>query len=147
MIGSGRADLYSLELYSWVPSYPNGTPFSTVSHLLLPHAVGSFIICRAHWIGLISRVALDQLVFAPNAIALFFFVTGALEGHDLITTGTKLKQVYWDVLMSNYTIWPAVQLFNFYFIPLHYQSILVNTISVGWNAYLSRANERANKNQ
>ncbi len=98
-----------------------------------------------HGVGLIARVALDQLIFAPNAIGLFFFVTGALEGHNLSTTYTKLKNVYWDVLLSNYTLWPAVQLFNFYFIPLHYQSILVNTISVGWNAYLSRANARANK--
>ena len=93
--------------------------------------------------NLVTRVALDQLIFAPNSIILFFFVTGTLEGNSFKQTYDKLEKEYWNVLKANWTLWPTVQILNFQFIPLHYQSVLVNSISVGWNAYLSRANQRS----
>ena len=70
-------------------------------------------------------------------------ITGALEGQSLAENWEKLQLTYWDVLKTNYKVWPAIQLLNFYLVPMHYQSIVVNTVSVGWNAYLSHANKMA----
>ena len=47
--------------------------------------------------------------------------------------------------MNNYKLWPAVQLINFYSVPLNYQTAFVNVIGVGWNAYLSLENTRVNQ--
>ncbi|XP_075940344.1 mitochondrial inner membrane protein Mpv17 isoform X6 [Anarhichas minor] len=44
---------------------------------------------------------------------------------------------YPDALISNYYLWPAVQIANFYFIPLHYRLAVVQIVAVTWNSYLT----------
>ncbi|XP_072536052.1 mitochondrial inner membrane protein Mpv17 isoform X2 [Salminus brasiliensis] len=44
---------------------------------------------------------------------------------------------YMDALISNYYLWPAVQIANFYFIPLHHRLAVVQVVAVVWNSYLS----------
>jgi protein Mpv17 len=93
--------------------------------------------------GLFSKVALDQFVWSPVGIAFFFGMQGALQGISVDESFQKLKLVYWDVLKTNWTVWPAIQFINFYMVPVNYQSVVVNTVAIGWNAYLSRTNSRA----
>jgi protein Mpv17 len=69
-------------------------------------------------------------------------VTGTLEGNALQDSWQKLESQYWNALKANYYVWPAIQIVNFYLVPMHYQSILVNSVSVIWNAYLSQLNQR-----
>lgn len=45
--------------------------------------------------------------------------------------------------MANYKLWPAVQCFNFYLVPLNYQLLFLNVIAIGWTAFLSNANQKA----
>lgn len=53
------------------------------------------------------------------------------------TIKNDLKHKYTDILLTNYKIWPAVQLVNFYFVPLQGQVVLVQCVAILWNAYLS----------
>ncbi|OZJ02538.1 hypothetical protein BZG36_04143, partial [Bifiguratus adelaidae] len=92
--------------------------------------------------ALFTRVALDQILFAPCFIGTFFTVQGAMEGQSLPQITQRLREGYPDALKNNYKLWPMVQIVNFYLVPLNHRLMVVNTIALGWNTYLSLLNQR-----
>ncbi|TPX31979.1 hypothetical protein SmJEL517_g04812 [Synchytrium microbalum] len=88
----------------------------------------------------LTRVAADQLLFAPPFIAVFFTGTGILEQRSFEEIKSKLKFGYKDALLANWQTWPAFQAFNFYVVPPLYRSMAVSVVSTGWNSYLSWKN-------
>ncbi|CAJ0762527.1 20321_t:CDS:10 [Entrophospora sp. SA101] len=92
--------------------------------------------------GLLARVALDQMVFAPTFIAGFFLIQGILEGKTKLQLTRKLEKAYLPALLNSYKIWPIVQLINFRFVPLDHRLLVVNTVALGWNTYLSVTNNK-----
>ncbi len=87
--------------------------------------------------AILARVALDQGVFAPTFIGIFLSSMAVLEGSR---PQEKLEKNYKPALLTNYMIWPFVQLVNFKFVPLDHRVLFVNLISIGWNCYLSYLN-------
>lgn len=93
--------------------------------------------------GVIKKVACDQLLFAPNFLAIFLVTLGTVQGENYETVVCKLKRDYADVVIANYKLWPWVQLVNFYAVPLQYQVLLVQTVAIFWNSYLSWKTQQA----
>lgn len=60
-----------------------------------------------------------------------------MNGKNMETIKKDVGANYFDVLKTNYYIWPWVQLVNFYYIPLQYQVLLVQSVALFWNTYLS----------
>lgn len=40
-------------------------------------------------------------------------------------------------MITNWKIWPAAQIINFWFIPKQFQVLWVNIVGLFWNVYLS----------
>ncbi|KAM6965598.1 mitochondrial inner membrane protein Mpv17 [Aplochiton taeniatus] len=84
-----------------------------------------------------KKTLVDQVCFAPCFLGSFLAISGALNGLTVEQNVTKLKRDYTDALISNYYLWPAVQIANFYFVPLQHRLAVVQIVAVTWNSYLS----------
>ncbi|XP_053444641.1 protein Mpv17 isoform X2 [Nycticebus coucang] len=85
----------------------------------------------------LKKMLLDQGGFAPCFLGCFLPLVGAFNGLSAQDNWAKLQRDYPDALITNYYLWPAVQLANFYLIPLHYRLAVVQCVAVIWNSYLS----------
>ncbi|XP_053736373.1 protein Mpv17 [Synchiropus splendidus] len=85
----------------------------------------------------VKKMLVDQLGFAPCFLAAFLCASGALNGLTPEQNVAKLKRDYADALVSNYCLWPPVQIANFYFVPLQHRLAVVQIVAVIWNSYLT----------
>ncbi|XP_075234277.1 mitochondrial inner membrane protein MPV17 isoform X2 [Lycorma delicatula] len=85
----------------------------------------------------LKKIAVDQTLFAPCFIPVIMSSIAFTEGKSVEDIKWKLQSEYFNVLFTNYKIWPFIQLLNFYFVPLNYRVIFVQFVAVGWNTYLS----------
>lgn len=83
-----------------------------------------------------KKVVLDQLLFAPVSTFVFISTLNILQGNSLNIIERELNHKYKSILLTGYTIWPFVQIFNFYVVPLRHQVLVVQTVAVFWNTYL-----------
>nr|CAD7410186.1 unnamed protein product [Timema poppensis] len=88
-------------------------------------------------ITVVRKVLMDQIIAAPLLLAIVLTTITLLFGQDLAGVRAKFRQDYLAVLITNYQVWPFVQLANFYFVPLQYRVLLVQTVAIFWNTYLS----------
>ncbi|MXQ87714.1 hypothetical protein E5288_WYG018066 [Bos mutus] len=85
----------------------------------------------------LKKMLLDQGGFAPCFLGCFLPLVGTLNGLSAQDNWAKLQRDFPDALITNYYLWPAVQLANFYLVPLHYRLAVVQCVAVIWNSYLS----------
>lgn len=90
-----------------------------------------------------ARVVLDQTVFSPAFLGVFLVTMGYLDGHH--DPKAHVREHYWDLLKTNWMVWPAVQLTNFKFVPLDHRLTFANFVAIGWNCYLSYVNSHNKK--
>ncbi|XP_068928178.1 protein Mpv17 isoform X1 [Petaurus breviceps papuanus] len=85
----------------------------------------------------LKKMVVDQGVFAPCFFGCLLPLIGISNGLSVKDNWAKVRRDYLDVLITNYYVWPAVQLANFYLIPLIYRLAFVQCVAVFWNTYLS----------
>lgn len=88
----------------------------------------------------LQRVAMDQLIFAPIGLSIFFTFMTVAEGGGRRAILKKFQDVYLPALRANYLVWPAVQILNFRTVPIQFQIPFVSTVGIAWTAYLSLTN-------
>lgn len=87
----------------------------------------------------ISRLLLDQMIFAPAFIASFFMIMSALDGKSMDDIKRKLKEDLYPTVKYNFSVWVPAQFINFNFVPPHLQVLFANIVGFFWNIYLSYA--------
>lgn len=70
-----------------------------------------------------KRMALDQTVFAPFGLVVFYTAMTLAEGGTKEAVGVKLKDMYVPTLKANWMIWPVVQVVNFRLMPVQFQLV------------------------
>ncbi|XP_046343236.1 protein Mpv17-like [Haliotis rufescens] len=90
----------------------------------------------------IKMMLADQSFFAPQVLMVFLTGMAAFRGDSFHDIKQKVKQDYLTILMTNYKVWPAAQLINFYLIPLQHRVLFVNFVALGWNTYMAWMSEK-----
>ncbi|KAL3282231.1 hypothetical protein HHI36_005425 [Cryptolaemus montrouzieri] len=85
----------------------------------------------------LKKMVCDQLIFAPFFLAVFLILLETLEKRSLSKAQKSMRLYYFDILKANYTVWPLVQLCNFYLVPVNYQTLLVQVVAIAWNTFIS----------
>ncbi|PIK51393.1 hypothetical protein BSL78_11715 [Apostichopus japonicus] len=82
------------------------------------------------------KVITDQAVFAPVLITCFMSFVAWGNGRTGSQIKSQLKADFLPTLFTSYMIYPAVQVVNFYVLPVDYRPVLINVVSIFWNTYL-----------
>lgn len=129
----------SWEQYKWqrtVRFFALGTvfvgPTLTVWYKILHNKFGA-----GSGLVALKKVAVDQLAFAPLLLGSLLVVLSILDGNSMEATKENIKRMYMDIIITNWTVWPAVQICNFSIVPLHHQVLVVQTFALLWNTYLA----------
>ncbi|KAJ1371937.1 Protein Mpv17 [Parelaphostrongylus tenuis] len=85
----------------------------------------------------LKRMIIDQTLFSPWFNALILLNLRLLEGISFKESYRKMKNDWWTIYKNSLKVWPAVQLINFYLIPLNMRIIVVQLVAFFWNSYLS----------
>ena len=99
-----------------------------------------------HGRSMMAKVATDQLVMAPLFNPLFVTALFTMEGRPS-EAWPAIKDIYVDMMLSNYKLWPAAQAVNFFFVPVQFQVLASNFIALVWNTYMSYINNQAKQAQ
>ena len=85
----------------------------------------------------LKKVFLNQSFFLPVYLAGFISVMSVLRLEESKELWQKFKRDFGPLLVSSYELWPAVQIINFYLVPLHQRILVINFVSLFWNSYIS----------
>ncbi|KRZ26555.1 DNA replication licensing factor mcm7 [Trichinella pseudospiralis] len=88
-------------------------------------------------LSVIKRVALDQLLFSPVSYTGFILFLGFLQRLNFENIKEKWKTDFRQIYLTNLQLWPAVQLLNFYFIPIQHRLFVTKCVGIFWNTYLA----------
>jgi protein Mpv17 len=86
--------------------------------------------------AVLTKTALDQLLWAPAFSCVFFFFIHALDGHPEAAV-EAIRNKLGPMLLANYALWPAAHLVNFRFVPSSQRILYINAVQILWSAYLS----------
>jgi len=88
-------------------------------------------------LGLVQKVFVHQIFFAPISVGWFFVSCRILEGKSMLEVKNTLCTDYVGSMKVNYFLWPAAIFVGLKFIPLHFQVMYSNCVSLFWNTFLS----------
>lgn len=74
-------------------------------------------------------MAIDQLIFTPIGIVLFYSVFKTLEGRPWSIQST-IREKFFPTLFAGYAVWPIAHIINFRFIPTQQRVLYINVITV-----------------
>ncbi|KAK4047133.1 hypothetical protein OIV83_005585 [Microbotryomycetes sp. JL201] len=75
-----------------------------------PKSINMFVLSK--------RLVWDQIIMAPISFILFFVCMGLMEGVGADAILRKIESSLWPVLLTNWKVWPLIQIVMFLYVPL-----------------------------
>ncbi|GIL73600.1 hypothetical protein Vretimale_5152 [Volvox reticuliferus] len=86
--------------------------------------------------AVLAKMLLDQVIFAPLGLLMFFVVIKCLEGRPQQLPYT-LRSSYVKTLLGGYLLWPLAGILNFALLPNEYRLLFNNCVNIIWTCFLS----------
>jgi protein Mpv17 len=87
----------------------------------------------------LKKVIVDQSLMAPSINTGIIILLEVMQRRKWRDIRDKLKNNLPGILKNQYKLWPAVQIFNFYLVPLEYRVLVIVFVAFFWNIYLANA--------
>ena len=90
-------------------------------------------------INTISSMLVDQTINSAQCNFIIMTLFGVFNSPTFDLKGAMVasKKALWPVMMTNFKVWPAAQLINFYCMPPHFQLLFVNIVGFFWTIYVN----------
>lgn len=82
-------------------------------------------------------ILLDQTIFAGFFLTNFILLNDTLSGKSLEESVANLKELIMPTMLTNWKIWPFLQVINQTVMPMQFRVLFVNFCGLFWNMYLS----------
>jgi len=87
--------------------------------------------------SVVTKVAIDQILWCPVFMTVFFTYLGLVNGDSVATIGDKIKKDLFAAVQGSWKVWPIVHSVNFKFIKPKYRIPYINSFQIGFNMFLS----------
>ncbi|XP_045134313.1 mpv17-like protein 2 isoform X2 [Portunus trituberculatus] len=85
----------------------------------------------------LKKLLVDQLLFSPVCLTVFFLSLGLFQGGDWSTFVSDVRHKSWRLYAAEWLVWPPAQLVNFYLLPTKFRVLYDNSISLMFDIYTS----------
>lgn len=104
--------------------------YAALDAIVMPHSSKSLA-------AVVSKVAIDQLVFAPVCTCIFY-LWKAVSEKRFGDYSIELREKLGPTMLANWKLWPAAHLANFALVPNEHRILYINVVSVLGTYLLSR---------
>ena len=95
-----------------------------------------FLGTRKSFYVITKKVLLDQIIFSPVNLLVYFSTLGLCERSGTSRIKEELvEKGFEQIYIVEWIVWPPMQFFNFYVLPLRYRILFDNIISLGFDIY------------
>jgi len=84
-----------------------------------------------------TKVIIDQAIWCPLFMTVFFTYLGLVAGDSFSAIGDKIKKDLFIAVQGSWKVWPIVHAVNFKFISTKHRLVFINGIQIAFNMFLS----------
>lgn len=84
-----------------------------------------------------SKVLIDQVLWCPIFMTVFFTYLGLVAGDSFSTISNKIKSDLFTAVQGSWKVWPIVHAVNFKFISTKHRLVFINGVQIAFNMFLS----------
>lgn len=139
--GKSLAEILPLDFIRCFAVLVEGLVFTGPGLHFLYTKLESLMPSRSSTRAALFHVAVDEFIFDPMFVALFFVLCGSLEGKKFRgEVIPQIKSEYWSALKGGWAVsllFLPLEFSTFRYLPLEFRVLVVNLTDVAWTAVVS----------